>query len=341
MLNNMRLIWIFPKKGVKSRENWKNFEERKIKTQTLEEWRTEFQLIRDIDPPKIVKDYTYPFPKLIGLPASAKVATVVVKEHEGEAGIIEGNRVFVNANHEAEFVDFKIKRSSHNPSTKLHEQWTLKFEVFDANGKRVELVESKQLEVHSTNRYLSKVPLHIERLIPPEGPIYVSHDVAIYMKTTSIFDPTIKVFFGEEAKNFEWRTESIIVNGVISNIPQQVPVYLQAKKNKSNQLTFTFKNSQFGNEMPFQFSQPSNFNTGFPLFSQQTPPQKPNLHYFQFHREGQVDQFPSSKQCSYPRLFLDAANKYSLQNLKTVHDQRGKKRLQLQWSCRSCTFEIS
>lgn len=337
MLNHSNIVWVFPKKGSSSREEWRNFEKRnkqkkmnltmleKYDIEELKKWRNEFQIERMIDPPKLVKNSSNPFPRLISIPENGVKVRIFVKGRENENDLLEGNVVDVNKElKEADFFDFKIKRSSYNEELKIYEQWTLKFEVLDKNGnvinlERMNLYEMKRIQVVSHERQIEYPPLQIDQLVPPAGEINLEHRVLI--SGNFKYNPTIKVYFGGKAKSFERKTNGILLaSQVSSNIPQQVPVYIQSKKSKSNELLFTFFNPvNLGREMGLHVSS-DHPNLDFLRFSSKGI----NLEEFSFIlNDGQTTQFPVSTQCSYPIFFFKCSQKYKLEKLKTIRDLGG------------------
>ena len=302
----MAVLWIFRKKGNKSRAEWRNYENRKSKNQSFEEWRNEFQVKREISPPKLVKDASNPFPRLISIPEYGKTVKIVVKGRENEKDLIEGNIVNVNEElREADFLDFKIRKSSYNDKTKTHEGLILIFEVFDINGSILSIYETTPIQIVAHSKQLEMDESIIMELIPSQGVIYQQHKVIIYGEFRS--DTTMKVFFGQEAKPFEWKNEEfLIASSISSNIPGQVPVYIQIKNKKSNEVSFTFFNpTQLGQQMGLDIKSseysPSTYNT-YPNNSYDSLLNS-TKHQFILN-DGQITTFPITNNCSYPVFFF-------------------------------------
>lgn len=252
----MKLVWIFPRKSSSSRDDWKVYRKKALeKTQSLEAWRKEFQVERVVDIPRLSKNYSNPFPRLVSVPVNGVTARISVKGRDNEWDWFQGNNTQVTRElKEAEFPDFKIKKSSYNERTRIYEGWSLLFEVLDENANVIATLETNPIEIVSNPKQI--IPLRIDKLVPSEGLIFKQHEVTIYGQFK--YDTTMKVFFGGESKLFEWKMDGILlVFGVSSNVPQTVPVSIQTKNWTTNQLAFTFFN------MSENYSQEKNSSSSY------------------------------------------------------------------------------
>ncbi|KTC85237.1 hypothetical protein [Legionella brunensis] len=147
--------WIYRRKGNKSRAEWKNYDNRGSRSQSLEYWRTEFQRCETQAPLKLVKNCSHPFPRvcLRDYPEASTVKITIKGSNLKD--LLEGNEASVIKG-EADFVDFKIRKSSYSETEKKHQEWILQFKVYNADNQLLLTLETAGIQVVAMSKQLEQ-----------------------------------------------------------------------------------------------------------------------------------------------------------------------------------------
>lgn len=234
-----KVVWIHPKKGNFARTEWRDHS-KASKRQKISnnEWREQVQLVRDVDPPQLIRGRTNPFPRVIGVPIEAIKVKIVIKGKESEPDLLSGNEVMVSNNREADFTDFQILKSSFNPSTSIHEVWTLIFWFCDANNRDFDYIQCNPLPVLTAPHQLS-LDISLSELVPDTVPTLKYTKVVLFGNFRS--DPTLKVVFDVEQKPHDYKASNcLLAHDIYSDKDKTIDVFVEQKGKRSNSLKFSF-----------------------------------------------------------------------------------------------------